>query len=132
MSSYDVLLLESYFDFLYAKTICSAAHEVLTRMCDGCRCWNLSQRNHTCLSVSKFERIEIYFHDILDTINEEEILNQWTEAVQGLQDVPTGFKYLFRLKIGCKDWRETQMKTHTWKVRMLKMVKSLIFLERYF
>ena len=132
MSSYDVLLLESYFDFLYAKTICNTADEVLKRMCDGCRSCNLSQRNHTCLSVSKVERIEIYFQDILETIKEEEILNEWTKIVEGLHDIQTGLKYLFRLKIGCKDWRETQMKTQTWKCRMLKMVKTLIFLERHF
>ena len=101
-------------------------------MCDGCRSFDLSQRNHTCLLVSKLERIEIYFQDILNTINEDEILNEWTEAVEGLREIHTGLKYLLRLRLGCKDWRETQMKTETWKSRMLKTVKTLVLLERHF
>lgn len=132
MSSNDVLLLESYFDFLYARIILSTADEVLKQMCEGCRKCYLSQRNHSCLSVPKPERIELYFQEILDKINEEEILRKWDEAVESLNDIPPGLTHLFKLKIGCKNWRETQLKTETWKVRMLKMVKKLISLERHF
>lgn len=118
--------------FYTPKKICSTADKVLKRMCDGCRSFDLSQRNHTCLLVSKLERIEIYFQDILNTINEDEILNEWTEAVEGLREIHTGLKYLLRLRLGCKDWRETQMKTETWKSRMVKTVKTLVLLERHF
>ena len=130
MSSNDIFLLESYFDFLYARSICSAATEVLKQMCDGCRSWNLSQQTHSCLLMPKAQRLELYFQDILDTINEKDIVIQWTEAVDTLNDIPTGLIYLFKLKIGCKDWRATQMKTEVWKIRMLKMAKTLIFLEQ--
>ena len=104
MSSNDIFLLESYFDFLYARSICSAATEVFKQMCDGCRSCNLSQQTHSCLLMPKAQRLELYFQDILDTINEDDIVIQWTEAVDTLNDIPTGLIFClnsrFDVKIG--------------------------------
>ena len=132
MNYEHISLMDSYFDFLYAKAISIKSCSVFEKMCEGCENGYLSQRCHTCLSLSKRERLELYFDEILKDIDEEDVLIQWTEAVNCLDDISSELIYMYKLKLSCKDWRETDMKTQCWKTRMIKMVNQIWLLERSF
>ncbi len=56
-----VLLLESYFDFVYSKEISAAMRAVFVRMCNGCTDGCLSQREHSCLTLSDEEQLGVIF-----------------------------------------------------------------------
>lgn len=77
MEQKQVLLLESYFNVLYAKAMLSVMKTVVKDMCDGCQYGSLSQTKHTCLVLSKEEQLNRYFEQIVNAVYEDYILAQW-------------------------------------------------------
>ena len=124
-------LLESYLDFFYAKEIVLRLSDVIKQKCGGCALDSLSQRDHTCLSLTKRQQLSLYFEDILKIIDEEAILSTWREHVITLNDISQAYSSMYELKLNCKDWRET-MKTQTWKYRLIKLAAQLMCLKRCF
>jgi predicted nucleotidyltransferase len=122
-----VSLLESYFDFFYAKAILEETLRTTKKKCDGCRVESLSQRHHTCLSRTTREQLEIYFEDILLYVDENDILSKWEDAVSLIED--NALVGLYRLKIYSRDWRKTDMKSAEWKSKMIKMTRQLLGLH---
>lgn len=126
-----VTLLQSYFDFFYAKEICERIHSVFKKRCYGCQHSCLSQTNHTCLTLSNKQLLELYFDDVLSVIDECDILMRWEASVSGLDVSPELFE-MYKLKMYCKDWRETDMKTSKWKTKMINMTVQLLKLGNRF
>lgn len=124
-------LLESYLDFFYAKEILLRLSDVIKQKCEGCSLDSLSQRDHTCLSLTKRQQLSLYFEDILKIIDEEAILSTWKEHVITLDDISQAYISMYELKLNCKDWRET-MKTPSWKYRLINLSAQLMCLERCF
>lgn len=124
-------LLDSYLDFFYAKEIILRLSDVIKRKCEGCALDSLSQRDHTCLSLTKRQQLSLYFEDVLKIIDEEAILSTWKEHVTALDDISPDFIAIYELKFNCKDWRDT-MKTSSWKYRLIKLSAQLLRLERCF
>lgn len=124
-------LLDSYLDFFYAKEIILRLSDVIKRKCEGCALDSLSQRDHTCLSLTKRQQLSLYFEDVLQIIDEEAILSTWKEHVTALDDISPDFIAIYELKFNCKDWRDT-MKTSSWKYRLIKLSAQLLRLERCF
>lgn len=127
-----VSLLESYFDFLYSKEISATMAAVFIQMCNGCVNGCLSQTEHSCLTLSDKEQLELYFEEIVMAVDEEDVVLKWTEAVSCISDMPSSLIHMFKLKIGCKDWRSTAMKSNSWKRRMVNMVLQVKNYERLF
>lgn len=123
-----VSLLESYFDFFYAMAIKEKLKEVLIRPCDGCLLNSLSQTDHICVNRPNRETIEIYFDDILKQIDEQEILFKWESSVHHIRD--TELVHMYKLKIFCLDWRECDMKTSSWKRRMIQLTLQLMRIDK--
>lgn len=107
----EVILLDSYFQFFYAKEIISKMHTVFKNNCSGCQRGNLSQLSDPCLCLSEYHQLGLYFEDILLNVNEWDVLRKWTNAVSVLQDMSPELVDMYKLKIYCSDWRETDMKT---------------------
>ena len=122
----DVSLLESYFDFCYAKSIKDML-TVFKQKCFGCLHDSLSQTDHTCLTFSRKEQLELYFDEVLQHLDENEILRQWEETVSSFANAD--FVNLYKLKFYCRDWRETDMRCATCKSKMVKLVFELLQLE---
>lgn len=126
-----VSLLESYFDFLYAREISNTIYSVMKRECVGCQEGYLSQREHSCLSESKTVQLELYFDETVKLIDEPDILRGWYGNVTCL-DISPELIAMYKLKIECKDWRDTEMKTGFWKRKMIRMATDIIKLENRF
>ena len=126
-----VSLLQAYLDFYYAKEISGKMHSVFKKKCFGCEHSCLSQTDHTCLSLTDEQQLELYFEDVLLDVNESDVLLKWSEAASAL-DVSPELLEMFKQKLFCKDWRETDMKTFSWKVKMIRMTVQLVHLEKNF
>ena len=111
-----VTLLEAYFQFFYAREIMNIMHATFQTECSGCQRGSLSQLSHPCLSLTTFQLLDLYFDTILERVNEMDILRHWESAVSLIQD--QALVAMYRLKIYCRDWRETDMKTEVWKTKM--------------
>lgn len=120
-----VSLFQSYFDFFYAKEIRMKMHSVFKAKCFGCQNSRLSQMEHACLTLTEEQQLTLYFDDVLLDVDESDILLRWQDAVSVL-DVSPGLVEMFKLKIHCKDWRETDMKTLQWRNRMINMTLRLL------
>ena len=69
--------------------------------------------------------------DILKDVVESDILKQWNDAVS-LTHIPLQLIEMFRLKLYCLDWQETDMKSAQWRNRMIDMTVRLLQLEARF
>lgn len=120
-------LLESFFDFCYAKEIINKMYAVFKKNCSGCQQGLLSQRDHICLSLTECDLLEMYFDQILLEVNETDVLRYWESTVTVMQDdFSPELVYMYKLKIDCRDWRETDMKTSEWKSKMKRLTRQLI------
>lgn len=124
MLAESVSLLQSYFDFFYAKEISDKMYNVFKQKCFGCQNFRLSQMDHTCLRLADDQQLEIHFEDVLGDVDESDILLKWNSAVSRL-DIHSEVLEMFRLKIYCKDWREMDMKTAEWRTKMINMTIQL-------
>lgn len=131
MEKNNVFLLDSYFDFLYAQDIFKQMNVVVKRNCVGCREGLLSQRDHPCLSETNKKLLDLYFEEILKLIDEEDIVHRWYQNVICL-DISRELIELYQLKIKCKDWRAVEMKTPTWRRKIINMTVDIISLENRF
>ena len=127
----DTKLLNSYFDFYYAKEIGLKMNSVFKEKCFGCQCCSLSQLDHSCVTLTKAQLLELYFEDVLREVDEEVILSNWLASASAL-DVSSELVDMFKLKLFCKDWRETDMKTPAWKTKMINMTIQILLLETRF
>ena len=125
-----VTLLESYFDFFYAKEIIGNMYATYRKNCHGCKNAYLSQNDHTCLNITDKEQLVLYFEDILIDVDESNVLKNWNEAVSILEDLPTEVIEMYKLNIYCPEWRENEMKNLCWKNRIIKLTLKLLTLER--
>ena len=129
--SESVSLLQSYFDFCYAKEIRKKMFPVFKAKCSGCQNSRLSQMDHACLTLTDKQQLKFYFEDILKDVDESDILKQWHDEVS-LTEMPLSLIEMFRLKLYCLDWRETDMKSAQWRNRMIDMTVRLLQLEARF
>ena len=125
-------LLDSYFEFFYAKEIIDVMTDVFKKKCDGCKDGALSQLNHQCLMLSTKEQLELYWDYVLREINEIRVIEKWYGTVYMLDSVPIEVIDLYKSKLDCRDWRDTDMKMGSWKNRLIKMAISIMKLEKRF
>ncbi|KAL4231500.1 hypothetical protein ACF0H5_009078 [Mactra antiquata] len=128
MNSNGVSLLQSYFDFFYAKEISLNMYAVFKKKCVECQQSRLSQLDHTCIKLTNKQQLELYFEDILKEVDETQILVKWNETIS-VMDISPELIEMFKLKIYCRDWRETDMKTLQWTTKMINMTIQLLSLE---
>lgn len=124
-----VPLLEAYFEFYYAREIMNKMYAVFKKNCFGCQQGRLSQLDHACLTLTEYEQLELNLEDILLEVNELEILLNWESVVSVMGDISPEVVNMYKLKIYCRDWRETEMKTLAWKTKMYELTCELIRLK---
>ena len=86
---------------------------------------------HTCLLSTK-EQLLLYWDYILEQINEINIIEKWYGAVYMMDYIPLTVVDLYKLKLECQDWRETDMKTDKWRIRIINLIITLLRLEKRF
>lgn len=65
-------------------------------------------------------------------MSEVDILANWSQAMTYMEHIPSEMLDMYKLKMGCRNWREIDMKTGAWKVRILNIVVTLCQLEKRF
>ena len=129
-TSAQIMLMDSYFDFLYARALYNCLAPTVKQNCYGCEVDHPSQLQHYCLMYDVEEHIYMYFDDMMAAVDEDNILLSWSEIVDTL-DVPPELLAMHKLKIYDKDWLAT-MKTDQWKTKHRKMLLSITRIERRF
>ena len=131
MDTQNVSLLDSYFNFIYAREMMVVMHTVFKRMCDGCIHGNVSQREHTCLLPIE-QLLKTYFDDVVRELDELSIIRKWYQTVLLIPSMPSSLVDMYKLKLDCLDWRETDMKCKEWKSRMIRMILTIQQLDKRF
>ena len=122
-----VMIMNSYFDFIYAKAMYEHLGNTVKRMCQGCEVDHPSQKQHSCVMNDSQEHIEMYFETLLSAVNEDDILLSWSDTMNALTICPE-LLALQKLKIYDKDWLSS-MKTDQWKAKIEKMILNITQLE---
>ena len=82
--------------------------------------------------LSTKEQLEIYWDYVSREINKIRVIEKWYGTVYMLDSVPIEVIDLYKLKLDCRDWRDTDMKMGAWKNRLIKMAISIMKLEKRF
>ena len=125
-ASTNVLLMNSYFDIVYAKALCHVRLLVVRKKCNGCRIDHPSQNQHDCLgNPHEFEqeRLDFYFEDMLQAVNEQDILQSWEDLVK-ITNIPADIIEMHKRVISSKDFLAI-MKTEHWCKKMKRLVLTL-------
>ena len=102
---------------------------VFKKKCFGCEQSRLSQLDHTCITLTNKQQLELYFEDILLEVDESNILMKWREAATAVLGVSEELLEISKQKIYSKEWHETVMKTLHWKTKMIQMTVHVLLLE---
>jgi hypothetical protein len=81
--------------------------------------------------LSGEERLDYYGDEALESLDEEELLTQWRASVQTVYKDNVTVNKLLQTFLN-KDWRETMMKTNSWKHKIIVTAHRLIKLEHRF
>lgn len=126
-STAHVMIMNSYFDFLYAKALYECLSITVKRECYGCEVDHPSQVQHACVMYDQDEHISMYFEKLLDSVNEDDILFSWSEIVDTMNILPE-LLALQKFKMYSDEWRAS-MKTDQWREKMKKMILKIAQLE---
>jgi hypothetical protein len=128
-TSASVMMMRSYFDFLYAKALCEVKTMTVRKNCYGCQTNHPSQREHDCLMICDDEeyQLEFYFEDMLKEVDENAIIRSW-EEMMAISNITPEMVFLHKRVIESKDFLAI-MKTDQWKAKMKKMVLTITQIE---
>lgn len=126
-STAHVMVMNSYFDFVYAKALYEQLGKIVKQECYGCEVDHPSQVQHSCVMHDSDEHVGMYFDLLLAAVNEDLILLSWSEIMESLNICPE-LLAMQKLKIYDRDWLET-MKNEQWQRKMQKMVLSILHIE---
>lgn len=124
-------MLEDQFNFLYAKAVLNKIQEAAQTCCYGCKVGHLSQTQHSCIMLFPCQKLERYFEMIVQGINDMDILCVWNKFVETM-DIETSQLDIYRRKIFCNQWRNSELKTDLWSNKLFKSVERMIKLEDRF
>ena len=130
-SSTHVMLMNSYFQFVYAKAIINVKHKVVKQKCYGCFIDHPSQSEHDCIMTDLINddehAYEFYFEEMLEEVDETKVLLAWEDLVQGLS-IPLECITFHKQVISSKDYLAV-MKTNEWKKKMKKTIQTILHAE---
>jgi hypothetical protein len=127
--STSVMMMNSYFDFVYAKALHEVKGLTVRKHCYGCEINHPSQKEHDCIMISDDEeyQIEFYFNNMIKDVNEQDIIKSWEEIME-ISNISPEIIHLHKRVISSKDFL-TVMKTKQWKSKMIRMVLTIGRLE---
>lgn len=82
-----------------------------------------------CLMLSKKDQLDLYFDYIVSTVDDEDVLIQWIDAVECENNISSEVIETYKLKLSCKD---LDMKTEQWKQKMIRNTLQIIQNEERF
>ena len=128
MSSKYTLLMESYFDFLYAKSLSEVLGIVVKEQCYGCQVDHPSQKHHPCIMDDEEDHVMMYFHHLVEKIDEQTILSVWCDFINQL-DIPKELMDIQKQKMYSEGWLQT-LKTDKWEDKIIKLILTTLRCER--
>lgn len=126
----SVMLMNSYFDFIYAKALCEVKSMTVRKHCYGCQTNHPSQIEHDCIMKTHEndeEEIEFYFENMLQEVNEMDIIRSWLD-IMSISNISQDVINLHKQVIESRDFLQI-MKTNQWKSKMKKMLLTIIKIE---
>ena len=128
----SVLLMNSYFNFIYAQAMLAIKWTVIKNKCYGCQIDHPSQTEHDCIMMDfrmdDEYSIDIYFEEMLTEVDEVKILLAWEELVRGL-NISNEVVNMHKTVISSKDYLEV-MKTDQWKKKLRKTMSTIQHIEQ--
>lgn len=73
----DIRMMVEIYMFTYARKVREVVEDLTRKHCYGCRIDHPSQRTHSCLMMSDLEHLNMYFDDVMEEIDCQEVLNLW-------------------------------------------------------
>lgn len=127
--STSVMLMNSYFDFVYAKALCQVKGTAVRKNCYGCQMNHPSQKQHDCIMITDDDeyQIDFYFEEMLKEVNEKDIIQSWEDIVR-VSNISPEVIDLHKLVISSEDFLQ-MMKTEQWRSKMKRMVLTINRLE---
>ena len=127
-----VMLMRSYFDFVYAKALLGVKRLARKKHCYGCSIDHPSQTQHDCIMDLEEEGdeeyyIDFYFDTMLKEVNEDDILKSWGDIMK-ISNISPGVIEIHKMVISSKDFLAI-MKTDQWQRKMKRMVLTIMRLE---
>lgn len=87
-STAHVMIMNSYFDFVYAKAMHDQLGSVVRQECYGCQVDHPSQVQHSSVMFEENENIKMYFDHLLTAVSENEFFFSWCEIMDALSICP--------------------------------------------
>ena len=124
----SVMLMNSYFDFIYAKALFEVKGVAVRKNCFGCQTDHPSQTQHDCLKdVDEYDddeyRLDFYFEDMLQAVDEQDILHSWEDIIK-MSNISPEVIEMYKRVISSKDFLDI-MKTKQWQNKMKKVVMTI-------
>ena len=128
----SVLLMNSYFDFVYAKALYEVKKLTMKKSCYGCEINHPSQRHHDCLmewdnTDDDEYRLDFYFEDMVKEVDEATILQAWEDIVR-ISNISPEVIDLHKMVISTSDFLAV-MKTEAWFKKMKRMMLAITRIE---
>lgn len=118
MDKFQKLILESYWNIMYARELLDVSPNVIREQCYGCIVDHPSQTNHVCIMLETEELLNTYFESLLERVDERALLDEWKRTVPTTDDTAQIVE-----EYGRKLSRRP--KTERWRSRMLRIMNRL-------
>lgn len=128
----SVMLMNSYFDFIYAKALCEVKGLAMKKSCYGCEINHPSQTHHDCLMDWNNDdddeyRLDMYFDKMLEVVDENSVLQSWEDIIK-ISNISPDILEMHKMVISSTNFL-TLMKTDKWRTKMKRMVTVITRLE---
>lgn len=125
--SSNVMLMNSFLDFIYAQTLLEVKHLVIRKRCFKCLIDDSTQ--HNCIMSDLFydDECAIYFEELLSEVDENQIILSWEEMVRKL-NISSDIVELHKKVVSSVEYLAV-MKTEQWKKKIKKTMQVILNTE---
>lgn len=127
--SSNVMLMNSFLDFIYAQALLEVKHLVIRKHCF--KCLNDYFTQHDCIMSDLFYddncAIGIYFEEMLSEVDENKIILSWEKMVRKL-NISSDIVELHKKVVSSVEYLAV-MKTEQWKKKIKKTMQVILNTE---
>ena len=125
--------LLNLYNFIYAHQARAKLFTVAMEECNGCQTNHPIQSQHTCLTLSELDQLEMYFAKLFSKVKFEDVFQQWQRETRRWTNISKDYLDNFSVMLQCDKWRqENNPMTTQWKTSLYLKVKKLIVLDKLF
>ena len=105
---------EASLDMIMAENIMTAMGTLITDRYEDCKVKQPSQTRHACLMMFFEEKLELYFNQAVDSINDASLREKWLKYMDYTGVTELIHHPLFFIRYGCDSWFYTTYKSGYW------------------